>query len=89
MAAAPVLIPEYVFMWSFLIAFLGAIFFAMTSLINMEPSTIILNNNVRFFFNLIIGCAGVISMFVWFNMEIPALTRSVMNPKVVKSNINN
>jgi hypothetical protein len=88
MAQAPVLIPEYIFMWSFLFAFLGSIFFAITSLVSVDPSSIIVNKNMSIVFNLVVGISGVISMFVWFNMDIPELDRTVLNPKVVKQNIN-
>jgi hypothetical protein len=88
MAAAPVLIPDYVFMWAFLFAFLGSIFFGITSVLNIDPATILVNKNISFAFNLIVGVSGIISIFVWFNMDIPALDTTVLNPKVVKSNIN-
>jgi hypothetical protein len=87
MAAPPVLIPDFIFMWAFLLAFIGSIFFSLTSLINIDPSSIIVNKNVSFAFNLIIGIAGILSLFVWFNMEIPALSRSLVNPKVVKQRV--
>ena len=38
---------------------------------------------------IIIGISGIVSMFVWFNMDIPALDKTVLNQKVVKTNINN
>jgi hypothetical protein len=88
MAAAPVLIPDYVFMWAFLFAFLGSIFFAVTSLVSVDPSSIIVNKNMSIVFNLVVGISGIISMFVWFNMEIPELSKTIVNPKVVKQNIN-
>lgn len=88
MAAEPVLIPDYVFMWAFLFSFVGSIFYGISSLLSMDPQTIIVNNNVRMAINVIIGCSGIISMFVWFNMEIPALNKTILNPKVVKKNVN-
>ena len=88
MAAQPVLIPDYIFMWAFLLAFIGSIFFSLTSLVNVDPSSIIVNKNVSFVFNLIVGIAGIVSLFVWFNMDIPALDKTLLNPKVVKTNIN-
>ena len=88
MAANPVLIPEYVFMWSFLFAFLGSIFYGITAIINIDPSSVIVNKNVSFIINAIIGISGIISIFVWFNMDVPAIDKAVLNPKVVKPNIN-
>lgn len=89
MAAAPVLIPDYIFMWSFLISFIGAIFFALTQLISVDPSTILVNKNVSLAINIIVGISGIVSMFVWFNMDIPELDKRILNSKVVKNNINN
>jgi hypothetical protein len=88
MAQAPVLIPEYIFMWAFLFSFVGSIFYGITAIINVEPSSVIVNKNIAFIFNLIVGISGLIAMFVWFNMDIPSLDRTILNPKVVKSNIN-
>ena len=89
MAAAPVLIPDYIFMWSFLLAFVGSIFFSITSLVSVDPSSILVNKNVSMVVNLIVGIAGIVSLFVWFNMDIPVLNENVLNPRTVKTNINN
>ena len=85
----PVLIQEYVFMWSFLISFVGAVFFSMMSMVNIEPSSILLNKNFVIVFNIIVTISGIISLFVWLNMDIPSLDRALLNPRVVKSNVNN
>jgi hypothetical protein len=86
-AQPPVIIQEYVFMWAFLFSFIGAVFYGLGTLINVEPITIIANKNVAIAFNAIVGISGIISLFVWFNMDVPALDRAVLNQKVVKSNI--
>jgi len=88
MAQAPVKIPEYVFMWSFLIAFVGSIFFSITSVVSVDPSTLIANKNLSFVINIVIGIAGIVSLFVWFNMDVPALNAAILDQKVVKRNIN-
>lgn len=88
MAAAPVLIPDYVFMWSFLFSFIGSIFYGIVSILNMDPSAILVNKNFALIFNVVVGISGIVSIFVWFNMEIPDLDKRVLNSKVVKSNIN-
>ena len=88
MAAQPVLIPDYIFMWSFLLSFLGSIFYGITAIINVDPTSLIVNKNVSVLLNAIIGISGVVSIFVWYNMEIPSLDKTVLNSKVVKPNIN-
>jgi ABC-type amino acid transport system permease subunit len=89
MAAAPVLIPDYIFMWSFLFSFIGAIFFSLTQLVSVDPSSILVNKNVSLIVNIVVGVSGIVSMFVWFNMDIPQLDKTILNAKVVKNNINN
>jgi uncharacterized membrane protein YuzA (DUF378 family) len=88
MAAAPVLIPDYIFMWAFLLSFSGAVFYSFIGLLNIDIASIIVSKNMTMILNVIIGISGVISIFVWFNMDIPALDNNILNSKVVKSNIN-
>jgi len=88
MAQAPVLIPEYVFMYAFLFSFVGSVFYAFIGLLNIDIASIIVNKNITLALNVIIGVSGIISVFVWFNMDIPALDIRILNPKVVKSNVN-
>lgn len=87
MAAQPVLIPDYIFMWAFLFSFLGSIFYGVTAVINVDPSSLIVNKNVSVLINAIIGISGVVSLFVWYNMDIPSLDSTVLNSKVVKPSI--
>jgi len=80
----PSTIWEYLFQFSFFVSFIGAIFFALTSLINIDPSSIIVNKNISFALNIFISISSIISMFVWFNMNNPILGSTALDPRTVK-----
>lgn len=78
---------EYLFQFSFAVSFIGAIFFGIISLINIEPTSIITNKNVSFGLNIFIIISSVISMFVWFNMNNPVLSSTALDPRTIKPRI--
>ena len=61
----PLYIFRYLFNFSYIFAFLGAIFFSVVSILNIETSTIFLNKNASFIFNIIIGISGLCAMILW------------------------
>jgi len=85
----PNTILDYVFMFAYLISFIGAIFFSMASLVQIDPSTIIANKNVSFAINLFIGVCGLVSMIIWVNFDIDfdILYLFGLNQEVVKQSI--
>jgi hypothetical protein len=87
-ATPPVKIQEYIFMWSYVISFVGAVFFSISSLVNIDPASIIVNKNLVVVLNIIIGISGIVSLFVFFNQSVPSLDAAILNQNVVKSNIN-
>jgi len=80
---APATILDYVFMFAYFISFLGAIFFSMASIVNIDPATLIANKNVSFALNLFIGICGAVSLFVWINIDTSILKIVGLNPSVV------
>jgi len=86
---SPRTITDYLFMFSYLISFVGAIFFAMASLVQIDPSTLIANKNVSFALNIFIGISGLVSMLIWLNYDIDfeALYLVGLNHAVVKQTI--
>ena len=88
-AAPPAKIQEYIFMWSYVISFVGAVFFSVSSLINIDPASIIVNKNLVVVINVVIGISGIVSLFVFFNQSVPSLDAALLNQRVVKANINN
>lgn len=79
---------DYVFQYSFLISFLGASFFGISSLVAVDPTTIVANKNVSVALNVVIGVAGFISLFAWYDMQVPVIDGSLINSKTVKTKNN-
>jgi hypothetical protein len=88
-ATPPVKIQEYIFMWSYVISFVGAVFFSLSSLINIEPASLIVNKNILVVVNITIGISGIVSLFVFFNQDVPSLDKALLDQHVVKANVNN
>ena len=85
MSQSPTFIADYVFQYSFIISFLGASFYGISSLVSVDPTTIVANKNVSVALNVIIGVAGFISLFVWYNMAVPIVDNTLLNSKTVKT----
>jgi hypothetical protein len=85
MSQSPTFVADYIFQYSFIISFLGAAFYGISSLVSVDPTTIVANKNVSVALNVIIGIAGFISLFVWYNMPIPVLDNTLLNSKTVKT----
>jgi hypothetical protein len=84
----PSTIWEYLFMFSFLFSFVGAIFYGVTYIINVDPAYIVANKTAALALNIYISCCSIISLFVWFNIDNPILVSSVLNPSTVKYTLN-
>jgi len=61
----PLYIFRYLFNFSYIFAFIGAIFFSVVSILNIDTTTIFLNKNASFIFNIIIGISGLCGMILW------------------------
>jgi hypothetical protein len=85
-------IGDYVFSYAYPVAFLGACFYGITSLINVDPSTIIANKNISVALNLFIGLCGVISLFAWLNFKgnVPVIGNTLLpnGNSTIKANVN-
>ena len=85
MPQSPNQIADYVFQYSFIVSFLGASFYGISSLVSVDPTTIVANKNVSVAMNAVIGLSGFIALFVWYNMSVPILDGTVINSKTVKT----
>jgi hypothetical protein len=75
---------DYVFMYSFIISILGAIFYTILYVINVDPISIIANNTARFAIEIYIGMCSLISMLAWYNVDItPYVGLNMFNLRVV------
>ena len=82
-ASPPSLMSDYVFMYSYLVAFFGAILYAINQTINIDPLVIIANKNISMTVNLFIGACGFVSVFRFLRWSIPYLEPKLMNPLVI------
>ena len=79
------LISEYIFAYAYPIAFLGAVFLGTSEIFGFEPITMI-HEKIVIFLNIIIGVAGLLSIFNWFNEPIPVVGDIIIDRRYVKQN---
>lgn len=75
---------NYVFMYAYPVAFAGAVFCSTTQFFGIDIPTI-MNYTVAQWLYAFIGVCGVVSMFTWFNVDVPLLEGTVYSPGAVKS----
>jgi hypothetical protein len=56
---------DYLFMFAYPAAFLGAIFFSINSFMNLQPMTTFANNQVVMVLNIYLAIAGFFALLVW------------------------
>lgn len=65
---------DYIFQYAYPIAFLGSMFYGITSLVTFDPASLMINRNITMFINIFIGVCGLISLFNWYqNNQIPLI----------------
>ncbi len=81
---------DFIMSFAYPIAFLGALFYGIASLVSFDPSTVIANKNVSVFINVLIGLAGFVSIFVWMGKgsEMPASEILLPSDGKVKQTVN-
>ena len=87
MAVTPTLPLDYVLQYSYIISFLGAIMFSVSSIVSVDPTTIIANKNVSVVVNAIIGVCGFVAFCFWYNIPNPVINNSLSNPNTIKKSI--
>ena len=75
----PSTVLDYLFYFCYPVSFIGATFYGIVSIMNVDPATIIANKNVSIAINIYIGLCAFISVFIWFNYKNPILGRNVYN----------
>lgn len=82
---------DYIFSFAYPVSFLGACFYGIASLVNMNPADIVVNANIRVVLNVFIGVCGVISLFAWLNVagNVPLLGNTLLpnGNATVKQNV--
>jgi len=75
---------DYIFMYSYFFAFLGAILYSVTSIISVDVTSIFANKNISVILNVYLGVTGLISLFVWYGINLPFY---IFNQNVVVTSI--
>ncbi len=57
------------FSYSYLLSFLGAIFYSVSSIMTVDPTTILLNKNFSVAFNLVFIVASLLSLLYYFKIK--------------------
>ena len=73
-------------MYSFPISFIGAVFYGITSIVSIDPTSIIANKNISIVINIYISVCSIVALFIWFNLSNPLLNAVAFNTKTVKTN---
>ena len=76
---------DYLFMYSYAIAMVGSILYSIVNVVNLNPAEIIVNKNILLMLNIYIGICGFVSLFYWYQMDIPF--NVFFNENVIKPNI--
>jgi hypothetical protein len=77
---------DYVFMYAYPVAFAGAVFCSTTQFFGIDIATI-MNDTVSQWLYVFVGVCGVVSMFTWFNKDVPYITGNLYDRGAVKSSI--
>ena len=75
---------DYLFYFAYPVSFAGAIFYGLVSVMQIDPATIIVNRNVAVILNMYIGICAIISIFIWYKLNISIFSNINYNLKSSK-----
>jgi len=75
---------SYVFMYSYVISFVGAVMYALSASFSTDLRDIVINKNISIFFNVYVFLCGFISIYIWYNNEIPF---NLINKNMIKTSM--
>ena len=77
------------FSYSYPISMVGAMFYSIISVVQVDILSIITNKNVIILLNFIIGYSGITAIFYWFNSDVPYIgTYFIKDRSKIKESIN-
>ena len=80
----PQTVMDYLFMYSYFFAVIGAIFYSVSTFISIDASSIIMNKNISVVFNAYITVCGLLSLCVWFNINTNfIISQNLFNQNVI------
>ena len=75
---------DYIFYFAYPVSFVGAIFYGIVSVMEVDLSSIIVNKNMSVILNMYIGICGITSLFIWYNINISIFSNINYNSKSSK-----
>jgi hypothetical protein len=76
---------DFIFAYAYPMSFVGALFLCTTQFFNIQLETIFSFEFSNFLY-IFIGASGFVSIFNWFNMNIPLIGESILNKNKIKIN---
>ncbi len=76
-----------IFQFSYIIAMFGAVFYAIIELFNIEIVSIFAHRYASVFFNIFISIAGFLSIFAFFDSDVPFFSEYLIDRYEIKKNI--
>jgi hypothetical protein len=79
---------DYILLYAYPIAFLGAIFFSIHSFMDIQPLSIFANNHVTILLFMFISLSGFVSLIYWFEDTNISLVTTIIKSTSNIYNIN-
>jgi len=76
---------DFIFAYAYPMSFVGALFLCTTQILSIQLDTVF-SYQFSSFLYIFIGISGFISIFNWFNMNIPLIGTSILNKNAIKIN---
>jgi hypothetical protein len=83
-------IGDYIFAYAYPLAFVGAMFYGISSIVSFEPSTVIANKNIVVILNGFLGLCGLMALCNWYQQNPIPLIGPILLPngqKVIKNQL--
>ena len=77
---------NYVFAYAYPVSFVGALFLCTTQILSIQLDTVF-SYQFSSFLYIFIGISGFVSVFNWFNMDVPLIGSSIINKNAIKLKI--
>jgi hypothetical protein len=69
----------YLLPYAYPISFFGSLFYGISTIVKIEPLSIIVNEDLLVFINFKIGILGLISLFHWYkNSRVPIISATLV-----------
>jgi hypothetical protein len=76
---------DLIFSYSYLISFVGAFFYCITSLLNIDLTAIFINKTMEIVINVTIGLTSILSIYHWYNQSAPIIgSVLISNQNIIK-----